>query len=248
MHLGKLIVSFGGGVNSAAMLIGMKERSIQPDLILFADTGGERPNTYAFTATMSDWTRITFGLEIVTVKNDGIYGQLEVECLLNKTLPSIVFGWRSCSDKYKLRPQKKYAAHKYPGEVVTWAVGIDAGEIHRIGAFENCVHPLVDWGWDRKDCVAAIERANLPVPEKSACFFCPSSKKKEIIRLAKEHPDLYARAIAMEHNTKGLSVAGLGRSWSWESVVKADEAQFKMFPESADIPCVCFDGEAADQG
>ena len=38
--------------------------------------------------------------------------------------------------------------------------------------------------WGRDDCVAAIARVGLPQPGKSACFFCPSSKKHEIITLA----------------------------------------------------------------
>ena len=41
-----LVVSFGGGVDSTAMLIEMKNRGIRPDVILFADTGAERPGTY----------------------------------------------------------------------------------------------------------------------------------------------------------------------------------------------------------
>ena len=40
------IVSFGGGTNSTAMIIGMYRKKIPVDLILFADTGGERPCTY----------------------------------------------------------------------------------------------------------------------------------------------------------------------------------------------------------
>jgi hypothetical protein len=39
-----LIVTWGGGVNSTAMLVGMKQRGIRPDRILFADTGGEKPD------------------------------------------------------------------------------------------------------------------------------------------------------------------------------------------------------------
>jgi len=34
-----IMVSFGGGVNSAALLVGMHERDERPDAILFADTG-----------------------------------------------------------------------------------------------------------------------------------------------------------------------------------------------------------------
>ena len=40
------IVSFGGGTNSTAMIIGMYLHKIPVDLILFADTGGEQPHTY----------------------------------------------------------------------------------------------------------------------------------------------------------------------------------------------------------
>lgn len=35
------VVSFGGGTNSTAMIIGMYLHKIPIDLILFADTGGE---------------------------------------------------------------------------------------------------------------------------------------------------------------------------------------------------------------
>jgi len=41
-----LCVSFGGGTNSTAMLIGLWERGIRPDFITFEDTGGEKPHTY----------------------------------------------------------------------------------------------------------------------------------------------------------------------------------------------------------
>jgi len=35
-----LIVAYGAGTNSTAMLIEMQKRNVIPDLILFADTGG----------------------------------------------------------------------------------------------------------------------------------------------------------------------------------------------------------------
>lgn len=241
--MNRLIVSFGGGVNSAAMLVGMRERDICPDLILFADTGGEKPETYEFVDTMRTWTVRNMDLGIVTVVNSGKYGNLEEECLQRHTLPSLVFGFRSCSDKYKLRPQKQYASRAFPNDTITWAVGIDAGEKHRIGKFPNCVHPLVEWGWNRNDCILALERANLPVPIKSACFFCPASTKDDVRWLAAMHPDEFAKAVDMERNTLSLQVNGLGRHWSWEALIKADESQFKMFPEAPTMPCICFDGE-----
>lgn len=43
-----LVVSYGAGVDSTAMLVGFVRRGIHPDYILFADTGGEKPETLAF--------------------------------------------------------------------------------------------------------------------------------------------------------------------------------------------------------
>jgi 3'-phosphoadenosine 5'-phosphosulfate sulfotransferase (PAPS reductase)/FAD synthetase len=47
-----LIVAYGLGVDRTAMLIEFARRSIRPDLILFADTGGEKPETYAYLPIM----------------------------------------------------------------------------------------------------------------------------------------------------------------------------------------------------
>ena len=41
------IVGYGGGTDSTAMLIGLWQRRIPVDRILFADPGGEQPHTYA---------------------------------------------------------------------------------------------------------------------------------------------------------------------------------------------------------
>ena len=39
------VLSFGGGVNSTALLVGLCGRSQAPSLVLFADTGSELPET-----------------------------------------------------------------------------------------------------------------------------------------------------------------------------------------------------------
>ena len=49
------IVSFGGGTNSAALLIGLYNHKIPVDLITFADTGAEHPHTYQFIGQMNKW-------------------------------------------------------------------------------------------------------------------------------------------------------------------------------------------------
>ena len=46
------VVAYGMGVDSTAMLIGLSGIGIRPDLILFADVGGEKDETYAYQTIM----------------------------------------------------------------------------------------------------------------------------------------------------------------------------------------------------
>ena len=50
-----LIVSYGGGTNSTAMLLAMKLKGIVPSCIIFADTGSENPETYSFLEYFNDF-------------------------------------------------------------------------------------------------------------------------------------------------------------------------------------------------
>ena len=243
MYNSPLIVSCGGGVNSGGLLVGLQERGTVVDHILFADTGNrdaEKPETYEFLDLLSDWLVAHSMPSVTFVRNDGKWGTLEADCLGGNRLPAIAYGWRTCSDKYKVRPQVKYLKSLYGPKLdgVTVAVGIDAGESHRAKPGNNpyqTVFPLIEWGWDRDDCAEAIKQAGLPVPIKSACFFCPSSKKHEVKWLRAHHPDLYARALRMERGANLTTIKGLGRSFSWETLVGPE------IPRA--MPCMCFDGE-----
>ena len=232
-----IVVSYGAGTNSTAMLIGMHERGERPDLILFADTGGERPETYRHKDAVSDWCEGAGFPRIVTVAEAV---SLEADCLTRGALPGIAYGFKSCSDHYKIRPQKRWLKAQGIAEPWFW-VGIDAGEEHR-AKYEETRYPLIEWDWGREECVEAIRRAGLPQPGKSACFFCPSSKPHEVLELKRQHPDLIQRALAMEAGAKLTSVKGLGRSYAWADLVRYDDAQMDMFRGAVEIPCGCFDG------
>lgn len=242
------IASYGAGTNSTAMLIGWVEKNLPLTAVVFADTGAETPETYSFIKVFSAWLKSNGYPEIVVVKNDGMHGTLENECLTNGRLPSATFGYSSCSDKYKIRPFRKWL--KRSGiENVTVLLGFDAGESYRkdkamkyTSGYEKSF-PLIDWGWTRAACVEAIDRAGLARPGKSACFFCPNRKKHEIIALQSMHPDLIERAIAIEENAELRSIKGLGRAWSWKDFICADDAQQRLFGDVCmGQPCGCYDG------
>ena len=245
-----VVVSYGGGTNSCAMLVGLHERGERPDHILFADTGGEKPHTYDHLLTMQDWCASVGFPPITTVRKESM--TLEQECLARNALPSIAYGFKSCSDHYKFRPQKKFMRDN--GIVPTlMCIGFDADEPQRAKRGQEIKdawakrYPLIEWGWGRDECVDAIARAGLPQPGKSACFFCPSSKKQEILELKRVYPQLAARAVAMENNAMEnlTKVKGLGRSFAWRDLLAFDAAQISLLSDSPiDIACDCYDGEA----
>ena len=236
-----LIVAYGGGVNSTAMLIGMVDRGIRPDHIIFSDTGGERPETYEYISMFSEWLVSHNFPEIEITKTHLL--PLYENCIKKKELPSVVYGRKSCSDKWKTQPINRYLrALGY--EKVTKAIGIDADESHRAGDSQrkwiDHIYPLVDWDWGRDECIDVIENAGLPVASKSSCYFCPNMRQWEIRELARTHPELIENVIKMEANANLTSMKGLGRSYSWTKFLATGD----MFdePPERDLPCGCYDG------
>ena len=85
----------------------------------------------------------------------------------------------------------------------TVGVGISVDEIHRANArraekYERIVYPLLDLRLRRSDCPAIIRAAGLPVPPKSARWFCPLHQFGRWADLRRERPVLFGRACALE--------------------------------------------------
>lgn len=254
-----VVAAWGGGVNSTAMLIEWLRRHEPLDLVLFADTRGEKPETYAFRDTFFAWLKARTKALLITVSRRSKDESLEAECLRTKSLPSKAYGKSRCSQTWKIQPQDIYVNNWLPareawnlGERVVKLIGFDAGEPGRAENLRkddpkySFRHPLIEWGWGRDECVAAIAAAGLPVPPKSACFFCPSSRLSEIFALRDRHPDLVARALAMEANAELDTVKGLGRRFSWQSVLEQDRRQLKLFEMPAEHCNACYDGGGDD--
>lgn len=258
-----LAVSYGGGDNSWAMLLGMAERGIRPDFIAMADTKGEKPNTYSHLREVAmPWVARTWGLEIQIVKKlyAGEWEGLEGQCLRHGELPSLAYGRRSCSQKYKHEMLERALAEYMQARAYTLAVkaiGYHAMEGYRArkaplrkeiraGIVEGYWYPLIEWQWRPEDCIAAGKRHGLPMPGKSACFFCPASKPSEVFALRDNHPGLLARALEIESRAQPnlTTKRGLGGAGNlWADWLAKDAAQIKI-PDirPVDVPCGCFDG------
>jgi hypothetical protein len=245
---GAVIVCYGAGVDSTAMLIAMYQQGIRPDLITFADTGGEKPETLEQVGIMSDWLAARGWPRVTVCKyqtTTAPYDDLEGNNTANETLPSLAFGHKSCSIKWKQQPQdfvvkgcskgpNKRDPHplwleaQASGVKPVKLIGYDAGpaDLRRSKRLKECddnfryCYPLQQLGWTRENCIDAILDAGLAVPIKSACWFCPASQKWELYYLAGRHPELFERALELEHiamtgkhSRWGSDVCTYGKDW-----------------------------------
>ena len=250
------ITSYGGGTNSTAMLIEFTNRGIIMDRILFADTGAERPHTYAYVENFSKWLQERGQPAIHTVRRVDYKGNvlgIEEWCLSKNALPPIAYGFKTCSMKFKPQPVDKFlnndteakAVWKSGGKLTKY-IGFDADEHHRVKDYDDAKYiiefPLVEWGWGRDECLEAIEASGLCMPGNSACWMCPSSRVSEIRQLAANYPELAERAIAIERNADLTTIKGLGRQFSWENVLSQTDMFDEDYATTPEMVCGCYDG------
>lgn len=203
----KHVLSFGGGVNSAAMLLLIREQNMPLDLVMFSDTGDELPETYE---TVKYWQNYCAqnGIEFVTVRAK--YGVSLYDYMYAKK----IFASRrrrDCTTKFKIAPKRAYLRARFGKDTLfVNYIGYDAGEPHRYEKallkgydvlYEDCKYPLVTHGLDRQGCIDYIAKKGHPVPQKSGCFHCPFTKKCGWLQLLVMHPELYARAQSLEENS-----------------------------------------------
>lgn len=243
-----VVFSFGGGLNSTAELVEWAKRGYPPpDLIQFSDTGAETELTYENVRRVSDWL-VVHGMPPVTWTRKGGRQETIVEtCLRLGVLPSMAYGKKACSHKFKIEPQER-DVNRWPvarrawkrGEKVVKLIGYGYEEQRRISLAkiedEKYFYrfPLNEWRIDRQGCVDIIESVGLPIPPKSSCYICPSMTKPEIANLQREHPVLFMKALAVEQRAKDAgklrTVQGLGRKFAW--------ADFAAGLPTADAPVV----------
>ncbi len=243
-----LMVSYGMGTDSTAMLVLLHQWGIRPDIILFADTGSEKPETYAYIAIIQAWLALVGFPAVTIVKNNSkLYDSLYANCDVNSTLPSLAFGMKGCSQKWKVQVMNTWTNSWTPA-LLAWnaglkclkLIGYDAGpaDCRRSKIAEDdhysYAYPLREAGIKREQCEAIITAAGLPLPGKSACFMCPAMKRYEIVALGEKNPELLAKALFIEakaeafpgSNTRGpgfSSTKGLGRNWNWWDYLEKEQ-------------------------
>lgn len=243
------MISFGGGVNSTAMIILLVEQGWKGPIV-FADVGDEsqpceHPETLCFLTYFEREYLRSHGLELTRLQpgdewhskkaSIGLYSR----CLAQNIIPLCSVRW--CSVEWKRDPIEKWRkAH----EIAKTNIGICADEPRRVRNDPEISYPLVEHGVTRTGCIRIIEQAGLSVPRKSGCWFCPNQRLGEWRRLLFDHPELYEKAELLEENAslhfqKHATLDPGGESLRTRRVRRGWDKQTEFDLPDMARPCIC---------
>jgi hypothetical protein len=132
-------------------------------------------------------------------------------------------GTRSCTADFKIKVIGRWLkAHGATAKnKATVGIGISSDEFERVNKrkampYEDPVYPLL-WHepplW-RMDCQRIIRDEGLPVPPKSACWFCPFHRPSTWQDMRIDEPALFDKAVELERTLNGRrDELGKDRVW-----------------------------------
>ncbi len=210
--------SFGGGVQSTAALVLAARREIDFPHFVMANVGddSEHPATLSYVRDVAVPYAQAHGISLHLLdrhRRDGavetLWARLTREGSRSLPIPVRMSngapGTRSCTADFKIRVTGRWARQQgaREGDPATVGIGISVDEIHRANnrrteSHERIVYPLLDLRLRRADCLRIIDSAGLPVPRKSACFFCPFHRPSAWQDMARETPELFEKSCQLE--------------------------------------------------
>lgn len=216
------VLSYGGGLDSFAMLLDAIERGEKPDACVFIDVGdgtatregedpAEWPGTYRhmreIVIPLCEREGIAFewlDSERYPVRDArSLYAWLEARKQIPVGGPN-----RICTTIAKVERFERWLTATYGEEHVEVWIGFEAGEEARADKDPNAGKgknvqrqnrfPLIERGLCRCQCAALVKRLGYPVPRKSACTFCPYGTRTDWKTYACELPESFAKIVALE--------------------------------------------------
>ena len=196
------VLSFGGGVQSTALLLLVIEgRLPMPDIVIHSDTGSEMPHT----APVIAWAEKACAKMGVTFKVVRSHlGALHEAYEKKGALPMV--GMRSCTVNFKIAPCNRHirtiVGNKNGVLLAESWIGISTDEVTRRQKskliWAGIKFPLLDEvPLSRNQCKELVEKHGLDV-KKSACFVCPYGGVKHFVSLRAYHPALFEVCVRME--------------------------------------------------
>ena len=216
----RIVVNFGGGVQSTAMAYLAINRDVDfikavgglPRRWIFADTGDEPRAVYdhvqrvavelgnsGFEFVIVRSEKGSLSEHITTATSGASLAPFFVKTELGGSMPIR----RGCTRDFKVKPIKKKLVEWYgkrPKSTVAQVFGISADEAQRMRipdrSWLRFLYPLVAMGWKRSRCVEYMASIGVAAP-RSACVFCPFHSSEEWGRI-RQDPDEWKGVVEFE--------------------------------------------------
>ncbi|MEU7975401.1 hypothetical protein AB0B48_25525 [Micromonospora sp. NPDC049089] len=257
-------LSLGAGVQSSTLLLLAAQGTIPGfTAAIFADTGWEPAAVYRHLDGLTGIAEQA-GIEVVRVSA----GDIRADALDPRhrfaSMPLFTLGphgergmaRRQCTSEYKIKPIKAEVRRRlgYPhprrvpaGVRAEVAIGISLDEIGRARdsdvAYIHNVHPLLDIGWRRTDCLRFLAAHGLADTPKSSCVGCPFHDDGFWFALREHSPQEWADAVAFDRSIRNGSARATadghplrGQFFLHRQRVPLDEVRLRPRPQPADVP------------
>jgi len=252
-----VIISLGAGVQSSTMaLMAAKGELPKPDCAIFADTGYEPKNVYAYLELLKN----ILPFPILKVNNGNIKEDI-VEYINNgKRMPNPPFFtkdkttgkkgmlMRQCTTDYKINPIRKKirelcgvekGKHFPKDKYVEQWIGISMDEIMRMKPARDKyilnTHPLIEMKMSRQDCINWMKKNEFPLPEKSACVFCPYHSDNFWNDMKKNNRSEFDEAVKIDKFIRNGNKNLTSELYLHRSLKPLDEVEFKKDEKSKQI-------------
>lgn len=242
------VISYGGGVQSTALLVLAAQKRIDYKTFLFCNVGddSEHPDTLSYVDKVAKPYAEEHGLNLIEIrrtKRDGsqptLYAEMMQADANNVPIPVRMEngapGSRSCTVNYKIAVVRQWVRRNGATEAnpAFMGMGISLDEVHRMHnkddkPYERRTYPLIEdfaQPLTRNNCETVIREAGLPVPPKSACWFCPFLKPSNWAEMRRDHPALFMKCVELERTINAKRIQrGLNKVWLTRFNMPLDQA------------------------
>ena len=239
------IISYGGGIQSTALLVLAARQQIDAGYAVFANVGdrSEHPETLDYVRNIAIPYGEAHGIEVVELRNkvdlyDHVLSDTNRSIAIPLRMAGGGFGNRKCTERWKITRVNAWL-RKHGATVdnpATVHIGISLDEWQRVNnrrpsANQVTSYPLIDMRIDRVQCANIIRDAGLPVPPKSSCWFCPFTNPTHWAERRRDQPELFAAAVEFEDaiNEKRARIGKDAGTLAGVPLRDVSEAQASLF-------------------
>lgn len=214
-----IVVNFSGGKDSTALTLRKIELGEHIDEVLCCDTYKEFPAMYRHIEKVKKVVE-NAGIKFTMLRYEKTFDYLMFEHVPNRKKKELEgkvgYSWagvfsRWCTRALKVDLMNGYLANLKKQYNVIQNIGIAKDEEYRQerqyskdGGF---VFPLVEWGWEEKDCLEYCYSKGYDweglyeIFDRVSCWCCPLSSLENLRKLRKHFPDLWEELKDMDART-----------------------------------------------